>query len=309
MTSTAEPNAKAVHDAAQALVDWQKSVSDQTYSDIDKRLRSDQVERFNAQAEIVSSLLDSSDSYLRKLKMQIGDELTDEALDSVPSIERRIQAHELANPNWISDKCIHKSCTAQGWTRSDASNYGNWHLVTLKQIRDEVFANPPSFLLCKGYTGQFPVNRDVLGRDYQHTSPSDRKALDAAIRELLRHSGGIFHRKSQFLINAALPAAWWRVEISSAAAQTDCGLSDQQIYEALRPVWKQWAQKAAYSSTRLAAPNTVAAYALVAHEHRSGGGDWPRGRAADEIVAKLMRRTLQLSVSHVAAEDLAGLAG
>lgn len=90
MTGTAALNAKVVHDAAQALVDWQKSVSDQAYADINERSKSDQIERFNAQAQIVSSLLESSDSYLSELRMQVGAELTDEALDSVPLIKRHI---------------------------------------------------------------------------------------------------------------------------------------------------------------------------------------------------------------------------
>ena len=307
MANTTKANPNALRSAAQALVDWQQSVSDQKYADIVKRPRPEQAARFYGQAEIVSSLLDSSDSYLRKLKKQAGPELADEALDAVPLIGQRIQSHELANPNWATDKCIHESLVSQGWNRGDASNYGNWHVVTLRQMRDGVFANPPSFLLHKGYTGQLPVNRGILDRDFDHTSSGDRKSLDAAIRNLLRHSGGIFHRKGQFLINAALPAAWWRVEISSAAAQTDCGLSDEQIYGALQPVWSNWAAKAAYSSTRLAAPSTAAAFALVAHEHRSANGDWPKGKTADEIIAKLMRRTLHLSVSHVTPEDLAGL--
>jgi len=131
--------------------------------------------------------------------------------------------------------------------------------------------------------------------------------LDATVRNLLRYSGGIYHRKKNFLIDAALPAAWWRVEIADAAARTDCGLNEQQIYEALRPAWRKWADKAAYSSTRLAAPSTAAAYALLAHSRQETTGNLPKGKEAEEIIAKLMRRTLQLSVSHISPEDLASL--
>lgn len=198
------------------------------------------------------------------------------------------------------------------WNRSraqapNASNFGCWHLVALRQIRDERFVNPPAFLLCNRYAGHLPVNRGVLDRDYQLTSSSDRKTLDETVRNLLRYSGGVYHRKRTFLLDAALPAAWWRVEISDAAAQTDCGLDDQQIYDALQPAWRQWADEAAYSSTRLAAPNTAAAYALLAHSRQESAGDMPRGSAAEEIILKLMRRTLQLSVSHISPKDLAAL--
>lgn len=295
--------ASTVTDAADALIAWQKDISDQKYADIEGR--PDATKRFNDQKAIVASAMDSSDAYLRAIKDGAGPKLTDEALRAVPRLERRIQPHELANPNWESDNSIHKSLTDQGLRRDFASNPGYWHLVTLRQIAEGQLTDPPSFLLRDKYTGRLPVNRAVLDADRSSTSDDDRKKLDDSIRNLLRHSGGIWHRKKNFLIDAALPAAWWRVE--SARSATKCELTERQIYEVLRRSWRYWADKAAWSSTRLAAPNAIAAFALAVEAQRSADGDWPDTKTCKEMIDKLMRRTLHLSVTHVSPQDLAAL--
>ena len=299
------PNADAIKKAAEAVMDWQKYISDHSYADIRKHQNPES--RFDAQKRIVSAGLHSSESYLDEMLDQFGSDEISDALDAVPSLTQQIQPHELAHPNWETDKCIYDSMKSGACSRGQASNLGYWHLITLRQIRDQKLPDPPAYLLCQGITGALPVNRAVLDRDYVSTSESDRKALDAAIRNLLRHSGGIFHRKKNFLINAALPSAWWRVETAVSAAHAACGLSTKEVYEALRPAWKKWADKAAWSSTRLAAPNTVAAFALIAHDHAHTHGALPTGSAVDEITTTLMRRTLHLSVTHVSPKDLASL--
>ena len=168
---------------------------------------------------------------------------------------------------------------------------------------------PPVFLLDRAAPGSLPFDRTSLTAAHRDITPQQRKGIDRSIRNLIRHAGGIWHRRGRWLFDSPLAAAWWRVEIAQiASGAAPTAISPQAAYEALNSAWRVWADSAARNSTRLAAPNCAAAYVLAAIGHKQRTGSLPAGTIAKQLVTNLLRRTQHLSVTHIDPQELAVLA-
>ena len=292
-----------IESATLAVGTWQKLITDNPYNpDADER-------RLNQQQRLAVAALSSGASTVDVILEQADGQIPEAALEVMPTLDQPVMAHEIVNPNWQTDSKLHSTLTAAGCGRSETMEFGWWHLLTLRLLRDAMLPDPPAYLLHRGAPTRLPFDRSSLTADHGQISPQQRKGIDDAIRNLIRHSGGIWHRRGRWLFDAPLAASWWRVEIAQAASQADpLQVSTQGAYAALSRCWRVWADAAARNSTRLAAPNCAAAYVLAAANHKERTGTLPVGGAAKRIVANLMRRTQHLSVSHIDPQELARLA-
>lgn len=93
----------------------------------------------------------------------------------------------------------------------------------------------------------------------------------------------------------------------TTAAITASDLESTIAHNALVAGWRQWTDIAVRNSTRLTAPNCVAAYVYAAETYFDANGTWPNGQNAKRIVFNLMRRTQNLSVHHIDPKALAEL--
>jgi hypothetical protein len=299
----AEPRHAEMAAALLGVASWQKTISDNPYNTNagEGRLR--------AQQRLAAAALTSAAETVSVILAQAGGHIPETALDSMPTLGQPIMAHEIVNPNWHTDSTLHASLGAAGCARNETMEFAWWHLLTLKLLVDGKLPDPPTFLLGLQVPASLPFDRASLDATHGEVSPQERKGIDTAIRRLIRHSGGIWHRRGRWLVDAPLPAAWWRIELAKAAsAAAPDDICPEVAYDALRSAWRLWAESAARNSTRLAAPNCVAAYVLAATRHNCRLGAPPAGAAAKQLIANLMRRTQQLSVSHVNPLELARLA-
>ena len=286
-----------------AVAAWQKTMTDNPYDSNagEQRLR--------AQQRLATAALGSADETISVILDQADGQIPEAVLNSLPTLQHPIMAHEISNANWQTDSSLHSALTAAGTTRSMTMEFGWWHLLTLRLLAERMLPDPPVFLLDLAAPGSLPFDRTSLTAAHEDITPQQRKGIDRSIRNLIRHSGGIWHRRGRWLFDAPLAAAWWRVEIaqtaSSAAPDT---ISAQTAYEVLRGAWRVWADSAARNSTRLAAPNCAAAYVLASITHEQCTGSPPTGTAAKKLITNLMRRTQHLSVRQVEPLELANLA-
>jgi len=286
-----------------AVGTWQKSITDNPYNpDADEQ-------RLDEQQRLASVALSSGASTVDVILDQANGLISEAALEAMPTLDQPIMAHEIVNPNWHTDSKLHATLTAAGCGRAEAMEFGWWHLLTLRLLRDSMLPDPPAFLLHRGAPARLPFDRPSLTTDHDQISPQQRKGIDDSIRNLIRHSGGIWHRRGRWLFDAPLAASWWRVEVAQAASQADpVQVSTQGAHAALSHCWRVWADAAARNSTRLAAPNCAAAYVLAAANHRERTGTTPTGATAKCLITNLMRRTQHLSVAHISPQELAHLA-
>ena len=292
-----------IESATLAVGTWQKLITDNPYNpDADEQ-------RLNQQQRLATAALSSGASTVDVILDQANGQIPEAALEAMPTLDQPIMAHEIVNPNWQTDSKLHSTLTAARCGRAETMEFGWWHLLTLRLLRDSMLPDPPAFLLHRGAPTRLPFDRPSLTADHDQISPRQRKGIDDSIRNLIRHAGGIWHRRGRWLFDAPLAASWWRVEIAQAASQADpVQVSTQGAYASLSHCWRVWADAAARNSTRLAAPNCAAAYVLAAANHRERTGTLPAGAAAKRLVVNLMRRTQHLSVSHVDPQELAHLA-
>ena len=285
-----------------AVATWQKTVTDSPY-DPDAG-----EQRLSAQQRLAIAALASADETIAVILDQADGQIPEAVLDTLPTLPHPIMAHEILNSNWQTDFALHAALTAAGTTRSQTMEFGWWHLLTLRLLADRKLPDPPVFLLDLAAPGSLPFDRTSLTATHEDITPKQRKGIDRSIRNLIRHSGGIWHRRGRWLFDAPLAAAWWRVEIAQTASRAaSATVGTQAAYEALNGAWRVWADSAARNSTRLAAPNCAAAYVLAAIAHEQRTGSPPTGTAAKQLVANLMRRTQHLSVPHIDPQELASL--
>ena len=294
----------AASTAMDAIADWQKTITDHRYNPAADAYRLEKQQR------LASAALVSTQATVDALLDQTGENLTQSAIDTLPPLSRPVTAHELAHPTWQTDNAIHAALRQAGVARAATMEFGWWHLLTMRLLQTGDLPDPPVFLLHLDAPRKLPFDRSSLNDGHTQISAEERKGLDDAIRNLLRHGGGIWHRRGRWLVDAPLAAAWWRVEIArGAAAANGIGtLTSEAVYAALKIGWRHWASAAARNSTRLAAPRCAAAYALAVDQHKQTTGSPPSGPEAGTIVSRLLRRTQHLSVAHVAPQDLARLA-
>ena len=292
-----------IESAILAVGAWQKLITDNPYDpDADEQ-------RLNQQQRLASAALSSGASTVDVILEQADGQISEAALEAMPTLDQPIMAHEVVNPNWHTDSKLHSTLIAAGCGRAETMEFGWWHLLTLRLLRDSMLPDPPAFLLHRGAPARLPFDRPSLTADHAQISPQQRKGLDDSIRNLIRHSGGIWHRRGRWLFDAPLAASWWRVEIALAANQADpVQVSARDAYAALSHCWRVWADAAARNSTRLAAPNCASAYVLAAANHKERTGTLPTGATAQHLVTNLMRRTQHLSVTHISPLELARLA-
>lgn len=302
-TATRPASEDALKPAIFAVAAWQKTLTDNPY-DPDAG-----EQRLRAQQRLATATLASADETIAVILDQADGQVPETALDTLPTLQHPIIAHEILNSNWQTDFTLHAALTAAGTTRSQTMEFGWWHLLTLRLLADRKLPDPPVFLLDLAAPGSLPFDRTSLTATHEDITPQQRKGIDRSIRNLIRHSGGIWHRRGRWLFDAPLAAAWWRVEIAqTASGAASATISAQAAYEALNSAWRVWADSAARNSTRLAAPNCAAAYVLAASTHKQRTGSLPTGTAAKQIVTNLMRRTQHLSVPHIDPQVLASLA-
>ena len=311
MTTPNTSDDAATREAILAIGAWQKHLTDPTYNPDAGEAR------LHAQQKLARAALTSVAQTTAEVLNHAGAQITSTALDAMPTLDRPIMAHEITNPNYHTDHSIHTALTAAGCSRSQTMEFGWWHLLTLKLLTDHKLPDPPTYLLDINAPSQLPFDRTSLTTPHNQITPEERKGIDKAIRNLIRHSGGIWHRSSRWLYDAPLPAAWWRAEITHRAHRalttpnvhsTQPEPSIKDVHAAFTGAWRPWADIAARSSTRLAAPNCAAAFALAALDHRHRAGTLPTGAAAKKIIANLMRRTQHLSVDLIKPRELALLA-
>lgn len=304
MTASTRRGSKGhIESATLAVGAWQKLITDNPYDpDADEQ-------RLNRQQRLAAAALSSGASTVDVILEQADGQIPEAALEAMPTLDRPIMAHEIVNPNWQTDSKLHSTLTAAGCGRAETMEFGWWHLLTLRLLRDAMLPDPPAFLLHRGAPTRLPFDRPSLTADHGQISPQQRKGIDDSIRNLIRHSGGIWHRRGRWLFDAPLAASWWRVEIAQAASQADpVRAGTRGAYTALSHCWRVWADAAARNSTRLAAPNCAAAFVLAALNHEERTGSLPTGAPAKRIVFNLMRRTQHLSIGHIEPQQLARLA-
>ena len=297
------PDEGILKPALLSIAAWQKAITDNPYNPGagEQRLRSQQ--------RLAKAALTSADETIAVILDQAAGQIPETALDYVPTVDYGIMAHEIVNPNWQSDSALHSSLSATGCSRSETMELGWWHLLTLRLLSERRLPDPPAYLLDLAAPASLPFNRASLTASDNEITPEERKRVDRSIRNLIRHSGGIWHRRGRWLFDAPLAAAWWRVEMSRAASDAyQDSISPEGAYGAFRAAWRVWADAAARNSTRLATPNCAAAFVLAAFSHRDSTGALPTGSAAKRMVAKLMRRTQHLSVGHIDPLELSELA-
>ena len=304
MTAATRPASEdTLKPAILAVATWQKTLTDNPY-DPDAG-----EQRLRAQQRLATATLVSADETIAVILDQADGQIPETALDTLPTLQHPIISHEILNSNWQTDLTLHAALAAAGTTRSQTMEFGWWHLLTLRLLADHKLPDPPVFLLDLAAPGSLPFDRTSLTATHEDITSQQRKGIDRSIRNLIRHSGGIWHRRGRWLFDAPLAAAWWRVEIAqTASGATSATISAQAAYEVLNSAWRVWADSAARNSTRLAAPNCAAAYVLAAIAHEQRTGSPPTGTVAKQLVTNLMRRTQHLSVPHIDPQVLASLA-
>ena len=311
MSGLASPtNSRVVADACDSIHEWQKSISDHKYSE-----HSWNEQRWSDHSALLkaamTSCADLADEVLRQVAeaSEASSKIELSVIDELPQLRFPIKDHELANPNWTTDSVIHESFVAGGCTRSHASSYLWWHLAVLNLLRTEGLDDPALYLACSRLnTSNRPFEPHLSMPSHAALFPSDRKAVDNAVRELLRHCGGIYHRRNNWLRDCPIVAAWWRVEIATAAAEHGkrYGLTVTGIYNVLRESWPEWATKTVTQAPRLAEPPLVCAYVLAMTQNQTNDPD--ENPSPKQTIAKLMRRTNRLAVQIIDSHDLASLA-
>ena len=285
--------------AWEAISRWQQQITDNPYDP------EAGPSRLRAQQRLMHAALTSADDLAEVIIESAGSEVV-VALELMPILEVPVTAQEFDFPTQETDSCIHSALCGQGINRGVAMEFGWWHLLLLRALSvGGMLDNPPGFLLGRNAPANLPFRRESLDAEHDKVSAEERKGLDTSTRNLIRRAGGIWHRQSRFLVDAPLAAGWWRTEMAAAAATVG---ADQAIaHAALAAGWRQWTDRSVRNSTRLAAPNCVAAYVYAAETHFASHGTWPKGGDAERIVFNLMRRTQNLSVHHIDPITLAEL--
>ena len=304
---------KVWRDALSAVGTWQKRVSPPRFNPHTAR------SVFGEQTSLLRSAFESRDRYLEtvteQMTCQYGSVVAkdlDLAISCLPLLDIELKPKELAALNWETAEVVRRSVNCH---RASAADYCFWHLLTLAQLRDGRLETPPEYLVRDGIDGAWPITTGQLESTLANADEEALKQVDRGVKNLLRHSGGIHHRKSRFLLDGPLPQMWWQVEWSLLATEVGttkwrCStvLDERQVFTALTPFYKQLVEWGRRRATRLLHPNCVYALALVSKGYRDAKGTYPKGGAATDILARLMRRTAYLSVDMVHPEALAQLA-
>ncbi len=299
-----KPMTKPVLDACQKIGEWQRRISPPAYDH-----HKTDPERTKLQQELIRAVWNGPSELLMKVVLQQSC-APGKALDGLRPVPRSLTAEQFATRDWHGDNDIHSAVAASGATRVQTMEYKWWHLFTLRLLADGRLPNPPRFFLAKMNP---PFRQDLLDRsllDAEARPKIEKDAhyrLDIAVRTYLRNAGGIHHRVSYGIRDAPLRRGWWIVELAKQAGELGV-IETRDIYEALCSGWSRWAGLAAFSTTRLAHRNCVAAYAMAALEHKRARGNWPTGDAADTIASNLMRRTINVAVNLVDPHVLATMA-
>lgn len=291
----------SVNEAAlQAVEDWQRRLVEH------RRAERNTIERVVAQQSLVKQL--NGPAPTEALLDSIADggsggsrQMVSDAAEAMPVMSQPVSAEELDYPQWSTDSLIHRSLSENGMTRAIASDYRCWHLVTIKMLNLGLLPHSTWML-----GGRLP--RVLTEESPQAISDDNQlsKQLDEFTRNVLRRGGGICVRKALFHLDGMIPRAWWRAEIATDAAAVEPSLNAQDVYDrVLRPVgnttlWRRWAEAAARSGTRLAAPNVVAGLALARIANPLA--------ASHAQVLRLLRRTMHVDVRQVQPAVLAVLA-
>ena len=286
--------------AWEAVSQWQQHITDNPYNP------NSGSSRLKDQQGLVRAALTSASNLVEIIVGSMGGEVRS-VLERMPLLKVPITAQEFDHPTLETDQCVHSALCAAGTNRAVAMEFAWWHLLSLRLLSvGNILEDPPGFLLGRNAPANLPFRRESLDEAHDRISDSERKDLDTAIRNLIRRAGGIWHRPSHLLVDAPLAAGWWRIEIITAAVSAS-DLDKTIAHEALAAGWRSWTDVAARNSTRLTAPNCVAAYVYAAKTHFDVHDTWPKGRDAKRIVFNLMRRTQNLSVHHIDPKSLAEL--
>lgn len=300
--------------ACDAIGVWQKALSDHKYNDgnwtADRWQRHTDLlkaAREQAHKSLAETIISQVASAAASTFSKEPETALKTAINQLPILTTPVKRHELANLTWQTARTMHTAFTAAGVTRSHVSEYGWWHLVTLRLLRDGSSfdkSSPVIYLTHSGLGASGEVPDHILnGTSHQDVTAEERKKVDAAIRNLFRHCGGIYHRRKHWLVDSPLARAWWSVEIATTASGHTCSnrldLTDQDIHDAISHSWRVWASKAVNQAPRLAMPQMVCVYVLIQRQR-------PDLTDAD-IIELLMRRTQHLAVQKLAPADIASL--
>ena len=278
-------------EAVSAIDTWQRGLIDNPYTDTPDKPE----ERYYAHVALIEaareSSLELSDLIIKSTKINAS------ILDSFPVLQHPVQIDEFNNPTRHGDECFHQSLEQYGCNRGHAMDYGWWCLLSLHLLRTDKVHNPPVYLLDRRAPNNYLFNRQSLKKSYAQSIPQERKTFDDTIRNLFRRSGGIWLRRSHWLVDSAMAGMWWRVELAKeATSQHPKLISFPEAYEALRAAWPNYAEDASRSFTRLAHSNCVAAYTILAQEYKQTVKACPKGKAAQTIIRTMMRRTNHLNI-------------
>lgn len=286
---------------------WQRGISDHTYRHPDS-------ERIEQQQRLIRAATRSCRELLDTICDQSG--IAAGCLRYVPQARQPITARELDNRNWETDWMLREDFSDDPGhplirDRRRALDYKWWHLFMLRMLQDRLLPDPPVCLIA---TQNETFQNSVLSEDLidapepEPGAPGLHRKLDGYVRNLLRRSGGIYHRSTRHLVDAPLARGWWLAELARTAYQSahEHDLSTRDLYEALKAAGRNYTEKAAVSATRLAHPHCVAAYALAAQSNPHSG--WMSGQESVDLIESLMRRTRVSAVDLVNPADLSVLA-
>ncbi len=294
-----------VEQTCQAIAQWQHDLTDHKFNP------NHPTERIEAQQQLLTALHGTATETINGIVNSIATspnttttvETINQAASTAPRLEHPVSEAELDWPQWSTDKAIHAALTNTGLSRTQASDWRYWHIITLQQIRNRTVAEG-TWLLSRADTARKFRQEDL--QTPARTACNDKtqvKRIDGGIRDVLRRAGGIWHRKANYRLDAPLARAYWRVTLAEAAAETTADLDAQDIYKLVlhNTGNRKWFELATYSGTRLAAPTAIAALALAQQHNPNSNSNLV------EQTRTLLRRTSHIAVQHVNTKTLAAM--
>lgn len=182
---------------------WQRGISDHTYRHPDS-------ERIEQQQRLIRAATQSCRELLDTICDQSG--IAAGCLGYVPQARQPITARELDNRNWETDWMLREDFSYDPGRpliqdRRRALDYKWWHLFMLRMLQDRLLPDPP---VCLIVTQNETFQNSVLSENLinapkpEPSAPDLHRKLDGYVRNLLRRSGGIYHRSTRHLVDAPL---------------------------------------------------------------------------------------------------------
>lgn len=285
--------------ACETLERWQRSVAEHKF-DPDRG-----PEMTAAQQRLVRALVRcGTDVSAVVAAMADGDASAErcllDAVQAAPVLRQKLSPSEIDAPRWSTDVMIHDSLSASGMTRSLASDYRYWHLVTLRQIQAGTV--PGGDWLLGRRLEQFPplpFPEGMLSVSPDGLSPDRVKDLDGLARNVLRRGGGIWLRAHNFRVDCPMALAWWRVELARRTEGACADVTAEEVYSEVLHC-KEWFKKTTRSYPRMASPNAVAGLVIACRQQPDA--------SVPALLATLARRAIGFDADRVDPHVLAMLA-